>query len=237
MATTAGKLEKATLTIREPNPPGSSQPLGSEIGTLVFDFNPKEYSITKRANWSAPSGPGHEKAQPKQFNGGEPRTLSLEVFLDATDTESGSVTKDVELLLRCCEPTAQSMRSHRPSAPYVQFRWGTTIEVVAFVRSASAKLTLFRPDGSPVRAACTLDLEELPSPVARQNPTSGALEATRTHTVVDGDSLALIAYREYGDASGWREIAAANDIDDPMRLRRGARLLLPPRRPAGVSVT
>ena len=33
-----------------------------------------------------------------------------------------------------------------------------------------------------------------------QNPTSGGLAAHRTHTVVAGDSLASIAYAEYGDA-------------------------------------
>ena len=36
-----------------------------------------------------------------------------------------------------------------------------------------------------------------------------------------------MAYRAYGDAGLWREIAEANEIDDPMRLHPGTRLLIP----------
>ena len=63
------------------------------------------------------------------------------------------------------------------------------------------------------------------SAVRRQ--TSGSREARRTHRVVAGDSLPQLAWREYGDATAWRVIAEANDIDDPMLLVPGAELLVP----------
>jgi nucleoid-associated protein YgaU len=40
-------------------------------------------------------------------------------------------------------------------------------------------------------------------------------------TVVAGDSLASIAYREYGDPTMWRPLAAFNGIDDPLRAAAG----------------
>ena len=43
----------------------------------------------------------------------------------------------------------------------------------------------------------------------------------------EGDSLAGVAYREYGDPGLWRGIAAFNAIDDPMRLSPGTRVLVP----------
>ena len=46
--------------------------------------------------------------------------------------------------------------------------------------------------------------------------------------MVAGDSLASIAYREYGAPAYWRALAEANGIDDPLRLRPGTRLLVPP---------
>ena len=49
----------------------------------------------------------------------------------------------------------------------------------------------------------------------------------RVHTVVAGDTLASLAYREYGDPTLWRPLAAFNGIDDPLRLPPGATLLLP----------
>jgi nucleoid-associated protein YgaU len=50
----------------------------------------------------------------------------------------------------------------------------------------------------------------------------------RTHRVVAGDSLASIAYLEYGDPNGWRRLADANGIDDPLRVRDGTVLHVPP---------
>ena len=91
-----------------------------------------------------------------------------------------------------------------------------------------AKYTLFTSDGIPIRAVCTVNLEEIDVTAdPSQNPTSGSLSADRVHTMVTGDTLALVAYREYGDPELWRPLAAYNDIDDPMRMPDGAQLLLP----------
>ena len=69
----------------------------------------------------------------------------------------------------------------------------------------------------------------------RQNPTSGGLAVRRAHQLVDGDTLASVAYAEYGDPAMWRPLAAFNGIDDPLRLRPGTRLLLPTLDELGVS--
>jgi nucleoid-associated protein YgaU len=42
------------------------------------------------------------------------------------------------------------------------------------------------------------------------------------------ETLDFIASQEYGQASHWRHIAEANGIDDPMRVRPGTVLALPP---------
>jgi len=73
----------------------------------------------------------------------------------------------------------------------------------------------------------SLTLQEIATPESKQNPTSGGLAAQRTHTVVAGDSLASIAYEEYGEAGLWRALAETNRLDDPMRLPAGTSLLVP----------
>jgi nucleoid-associated protein YgaU len=45
--------------------------------------------------------------------------------------------------------------------------------------------------------------------------------------MVAGDSLASVAYAEYGDPAEWRRLADYNGIDDPLRVRAGTVLLLP----------
>ena len=52
-------------------------------------------------------------------------------------------------------------------------------------------------------------------------------DVRRVHRLVAGETLASVAYAEYGDPTQWRPLAAYNGIDDPMRLRPGATLMLP----------
>ncbi len=107
------------------------------------------------------------------------------------------------------------------------FGWGSQVAIVAVVKSVSAKFTMFRADGAPIRAVCTLSLEEVPTEAQGQNPTSGARTATRTRRVGAGDTLASIAFAEYDDAALWRALADANDIDDPLRVPEGTVLSIP----------
>ena len=47
------------------------------------------------------------------------------------------------------------------------------------------------------------------------------------HRMVVGDSLASVAYAEYGDATLWRPLARFNSIDDPLRIPDGTTILVP----------
>lgn len=202
---------------------------GGSPGQIKFKFNPKEYTIQKNAEWKRSASKSAVPAAKAEFTGSGPRSMSLEMFLDATDSASGDVTKDIEALFKCLIPTKESIHAKKPSPPNVRFRWGEAGEnFLAYIKSVSAKYTLFRTDGKPIRAACTVSLEEFPEPADSQNPTSGSLETHRSRTVVAGDTLASIAYGEYQNPTKWRIIAEANEIDDPMRLSIGTRLLIPP---------
>ncbi len=66
-----------------------------------------------------------------------------------------------------------------------------------------------------------------PTSPGRQNPTSGSENVRQSHLLIAGDTLASVAYAEYGDPSAWRAVARFNGIDDPLRCRPGMRLLLP----------
>ena len=110
------------------------------------------------------------------------------------------------------------------------FEWGSNRVFEGyrcFLKTVQARYTLFKPDGTPVRATCQITLEEIPEEPAGQNPTSGSRESRRSVVLDGADSLAGVAYREYGDAALWRGIAAFNEIDDPLRVSAGTRILVP----------
>ncbi|MBA0051097.1 LysM peptidoglycan-binding domain-containing protein [Streptomyces sp. AJS327] len=226
----AGKsLVRATLAIHEP-PTGDSTKPGGLMRTFDFDFNPSQLALSRRAGWKASHTAAVRDGAVPEFMGAEPREMTVEVFLDRSDKpDSNEVRKNVEALFACCEVTPASIAAKQPSTPWVIFEWGSfsTARFTSYISSVDASYTLFGTTGAPIRATCQVQLHEIPSRTAGQNPTSGALTARRVHRVVAGDSLQLLAWREYGDASVWRAIAEANAIDDPGRLRPGTELMLP----------
>lgn len=220
------KMEHATLELRMP--PAEGLLAGSVIGRIDFQFNPKELSVGKAAKWDRKAATASQSCGVPQFGGSEPCKLTLEMFLDASDTQGDFVVKTFEQLLSCCKSTPGSYGNEKPSPPWVILRWGSLSSFTGYIASVNVKYTLFTPGGLPIRGTATVSLEEIPAEEPPgQNPTSGALSTHRVHTVSTGDTLASIAWREYGDPAMWRGIATTNRIDDPMRLRAGTSLLIP----------
>ena len=222
--TTTGQsnLTKATLVILEPKKGGNQ----AELDRIDFKFNPKEWSITRGAEWKSETT---KKSTPSpEFKGPKPASTTVEMFLDESEEDSGDISKIVDRLFKCVQPEQNSVSSNKPSAPHVLFQWGE-ITFKGYIEQVAVKYTLFRGTGTTIRGTATLTLKEFPSAPGAQNPTSGGEPGNRRHRVVAGDSLASIAYREYGSAAMWRKIADFNpSIDDPLRIPDGAILLIPP---------
>jgi nucleoid-associated protein YgaU len=224
---TSKKMVHASLTVHEPPKPGGLQKPGAQLDVIEFQFNPKELTLAKNAKWQRQAQPNAAKAGVPEFKGAEPAKLALEVFLDSTRDMGDSTIKTVERLFNLTVPTKDSRTNGKGSPPWVIFKWGTTTGFPSYVASVTAKYTLFTPGGMPVRALCTVNLEEVSGEPGGQNPTSGALAARDSRTLTAGDSLQSLAYQAYGNPELWRHIAEANDIDDPMRLKPGTTVLVP----------
>lgn len=237
-STLPSKPEKAYLAILPPTlDGGGARAAGARSGggggvagaldQFTFQFNPSEYSIRKTASWKRNPDAGSPDAGVPEFLGSEPRTFTVKYLLDAAETKTDDLKPQLDLLFSCCSPTEESKARNTPKPPFVLFGWGTTMSFTACVLSVTADYKMFSPEGKCIRASGTLELEEIPSQQKRQNPTSGGLAVRRTHTVVAGDSLTSIAYREYGRPDLWRALAEMNGIDDPLRLRIGTHLMVP----------
>lgn len=207
-----------------------TDPGGGGGKTIQFQFNPKELQVVKKAKWEAKPGKTNQKAPPPEYIGPEAASMSIEVFFDAYDNTPGDkgcdVPKRVQELIEACTPTPSSESSKTPKPPGVMFGWGEVF-FRGYIESVTAKYTRFDKDGKPIRATCTVALKEFPKDKDKQNPTSGGLAALGSRQVVAGDTLAGIAYREYGDPNLWRAIADVNHVDDPMLLVPGAQLRIP----------
>ena len=228
-----GSLTKARLRIE-----------GGEV--IECWFNPKEYTVAKQNTWKIDPVTG-TSLPTAQFSGGQGQKLTLDLLFDATDREGGDVRVVTDKLFQAMEAQsafATGTNSARP--PTIEFEWGMTSTFKAVADTLSVQFTLFRPDGVPIRAQAKLSLIQVARAVGKAkarpggggaarppgstpgtNPTTRGIAGLRSHVVRDGDSLQGIAFASYGDPTLWRRIAVANDIDDPMRLRRGTILSIP----------
>jgi nucleoid-associated protein YgaU len=222
-------LTRAALVLFDPPSTTANRP-GAVRHRIPLQFNPERISLSKAATWQrSPANRAAAAAMP-EFRGATPRVLSLDVFLDATFSLRNTVEEQVEMLLSCCVPTDGSVRADRPSPPWVRLEWGRgrSTSFNACVTSVQANYTLFGGDGAPKRATCTITLEEIGGSTPRQNPTSGSPEVQIARRLQAGDSLASLAWQQFGDATRWRVIAQANNITDPERVPPGTVLIVPP---------
>jgi hypothetical protein len=197
---------------------------------LKFKYNPEKYSIEKSAKWNRPELPGADSTAEPQYVSGGPTTVSMEIFFDEFETVMGDVSGDVETLFSWTKPCPPTLMVGQPQPPLLAFHWGTNPALSSFrgfLRSVDATYTMFRIDGTPIRATCSITLEEAPQEPGPTNPTSGTRPGMRVHVLTEDETLHSVAWAEYGRARYWRALAIFNDIDDPLRVAPGTRLLIP----------
>lgn len=202
--------------------------------TLECWFNPTEYSIQKANEWTTRPVVG-SSLPAAQFAGGHARELTLELLFDAEPDSDVSGVADQLFQIMEADPSRASGRRNQGRPPTLTLTWGTFTSFKAVCRHLNVTFTLFRPDGTPIRALAQLTLVQVEkdqrsgsgTPARAQNPTTRADHRMRSHVIRDGDSLQSIAYTHFGDPARWREVAQHNGIDDPLSLPRGARLEIP----------
>lgn len=115
---------------------------------------------------------------------------------------------------------------HRPRK--VLLLWGELALSCVFT-SVNFRYTLFRPDGTALRAIanCTVR-ESQPDCERARRENRNSPDLTHVREVVDGDTLPLIAHRIYGKPDLYLEVARVNKLINFRRLTAGTQLVLPP---------
>jgi nucleoid-associated protein YgaU len=199
-------------------------------GEVEFQYNPTKYQVQKALQWKAVDKKG-ANAPPLEFSQGQGRTVTMELFMD--DYEDGaSVVARVEQLdkFTLVDP-GNAKDSKKPRPPRVMFMWANKhSEFPAVIKSLNVTYTLFHEDGKPARATVSLTLQEWLDQKGGQNPTSMGSGDLRTHRVIAGETLDMIAYNELGAASRWPYIAELNNLDNPLAIHPGQYLVIAPLR-------
>jgi hypothetical protein len=188
-----------------------------EVGVL---FNPTEYSLEKGNEFANINIPGLESPL-LQFVRGGLGTLSMDLFFDSY--EKGEDVRDytgkITDLLRV------EKELHAP--PIVRFVWGKLL-FTAVISRISQKFTLFLGDGVPVRATLSVTFNEYATEFSQKEKVLNSRDRTKYYILKEGDSLWLLAEKEYGEAGQWRWIAEANNIINPRIITPGREIIIPP---------
>jgi hypothetical protein len=158
------------------------------VNQIEFMFNPNEISFSRSMSLEQNAGTRNASGQNKtSFKHPNPYSLTINNIIfdtyEAVDGENNreSVTKYIQKFAKAVEfikssenSDGSSQANQRP--PIYLFSWGKIQYMRCFVKNFSVKLSLFLPDGTPVRASVNLSLEqvELPTPERGQttpNPT------------------------------------------------------------------
>lgn len=187
-------------------------------------FNPGEYSLDVSNSFAEIGIPGL-RTPPIQYIRGNTRTLKMELFFDSFEQEVDVRTQTQRLatLLN------QDRRTQAP--PILLFSWGS-FNFKCVLESVGQRFTMFLRDGTPARATLTVtfrEYEEINVEIQR-----GLFIGSPTvRNIVEGDTLSKLAGETIGNPEDWRQLAEANNIENPRQLRPGSSIIIPDSRTQG----
>jgi nucleoid-associated protein YgaU len=188
-------------------------------------YNPGQVSLTKAASWCSQPVAGQDTGA-SQFTHGEPATLSLELFFDTYGTG-----EDVQIHTRkVYDLTTVEKHGHLHRPPVCRLVWGrySFSDFLWVVTNLTQTFTLFRNDGTPVRATLSCSFRQWRSEKLEKRALNlQSPDVAKTRVVRLGETLSSIAAEEYANPALWRPIAEANGIDNPRLLEPGISLSIP----------
>jgi hypothetical protein len=143
-------------------------------GDIEFMFNPTELTFSRSLQLNTDSGARTDSGIPKvSFGYPQPYSLRISNILFDTRESQASVLPYVNKFKRAVQfsdfqPAAneggrqsrgRGNQGPKKRPPTYMFTWSENY-LRCFVKSLTYKLTLFTPDGTPVRAVIDLELEE-----------------------------------------------------------------------------
>jgi nucleoid-associated protein YgaU len=195
---------------------------------VLCHFNPKDFKLGKKLEWKTKTNIGGDVSE-LTFSGGKAHEMGpIEFVFDSTDT--GKDVRDtykVLIELATVDEDKKNTKTSKGQPPLCRFEWGKFLSFTAVITELNQTFTMFKADGTPVRAKVAVKLLQVPEDLKPQNPTSRS-ESRKIWVVREGQTLDWIAYQEYGDPAQWRYIAETNNLLSPKDLQPGQVLKLVP---------
>ena len=189
-------------------------------------YNPEELRMDQGNTFAEVGIPGLA-APPIQYVRGRARTLSMDLFFD-TYEPFDSLHPDKRLDVRLFAGQIVRLLDQNPrtkAPPVLLFSLGQ-IQFQCVLTEVGQRFTMFWSDGTPVRATLSVRFQEY-TRVDFETRAGFFAGPPTMHTITASDTLSRLATDYLGDAALWRQIAEANQIDDPLNIPAGMALVIP----------
>lgn len=203
-------------------------------GEVRLWINPEKYTRTYSICYDDRSAQGSPAGSP-DFDKVPSEVISLELVFDGTGvipspipgvvpfTDDG-ITKQVREFTELVYGFDSAIHSPR----YLWVRWGT-LSFRCRLRELSLTYTLFKPDGTPLRARGDATFVEYISESQKAKEANlQSPDMTHVVTVRAGDTLPLLCWQVYGSSEWYLRVAQANGLDGFRDLPAGLQLVFPP---------
>lgn len=199
------------------------------IGHTTVLINPSQYVHRRGIRYNSEGPIGKSGTSPK-FSGYEDESVNFEVIYDATGVvphtvkDFSGIKSSIDRLLK----VVYSFNSGAHEPNFVQIAWGSFV-FRGRMTDCTITYTLFKPDGTPLRASISLAFNGFSSErdsLLRANLSSP--DMSHVIRVKEGDTLPLLCYQVYKDPSLYLEVAEFNGLRELRNLTPGDRLVFPP---------
>jgi len=193
--------------------------------------NPASYSYSRNVKYNDRQAQGAAGGSP-EFNRVGDSDLSFDLMFDATgvlpvptgQSYDNGVTDIVNTFITLLSTINGEI--HTPN--YLVVGWAG-LQFQGVLTSLKIDYSLFRPDGTPLRAKLSVAFKYYASEamLAKQTGFSSP-DLTHVVTVVAGDTLPALCYRIYGDSGYYAKVAQFNRLVNFRHVPPGTELLFPP---------
>lgn len=199
----------------------------SKLGEIIVQIAPKDYENKKRVRYASGKHQGQNKQSPV-FIGYNSEEFTVDVMIDCTGAIEGTKENDtVKGKIAQLENLVYKYNGDVHQANFIELAWGTLL-FKGRLKEMKSTYGLFAPDGQPLRAKVTLVFIEFVNR-AEANKLGNRQSPDMSHVVTlrDGDTIAALCARIYGDSCLADEVAGVNGLSGFRNVKPGTVLLFP----------
>lgn len=196
----------------------------SKVGSYTAMLNPETYSQNFDVQYNVEQGQGTPDATIK-YEKSTPSTVNFDLMFDATGVVNSKRTNLASEISKF-KKVVYDYNGNIHSPNYLKLIWGKAMLYKCRLTSLKINYTLFKPDGSPLRAKLSVSFKEFQTPSAALDKNSP--DMTHVKTVVAGDLLPSLVYDVYRDENHLLKVAEHNHLDSILHLEPGSKLYFPP---------